>query len=211
MTDETVLFLAWPLKAARGAGSHLLQCPGYRPSHGFLTSCPLMTSMWGPILSVFWAWRPASRTTWVCVLVWGNRRREDYSTAQSTYIYRVPQYMSPRRNWDSPTPYLASACAPPTGTKEGGGHTRLRVRGWGSPNSDDWRKSLELCLLCVVLYILIRRTWVQIPSVDYCRHDMTYRGLHGMSFLVFYINYYFFPTNSFAQDFFLFKFKNLQL
>jgi hypothetical protein len=22
------------------------------------------------------------------------------------------------------------------------------VRGWGSPNSDDWRKSLALCLLC---------------------------------------------------------------
>jgi hypothetical protein len=26
---------------------------------------------------------------------------------------------------------------------------RLRVRGWGSPNSDDWRKSLAICLLCV--------------------------------------------------------------
>jgi hypothetical protein len=30
----------------------------------------------------------------------------------------------------------------------GGGHIRLRVRGWGSSNSDDWRKSLALCLLC---------------------------------------------------------------
>ncbi len=30
----------------------------------------------------------------------------------------------------------------------GGGHTRLRVRGWASPNSDDWRQSLALCLLC---------------------------------------------------------------
>jgi hypothetical protein len=29
-------------------------------------------------------------------------------------------------------------------TKKGGG----RVRGWGSPNSDDCRKSLTLCLLC---------------------------------------------------------------
>jgi hypothetical protein len=28
----------------------------------------------------------------------------------------------------------------------GGGHTRLRVREWGSPNSDDWRKSLALFL-----------------------------------------------------------------
>ncbi len=29
--------------------------------------------------------------------------------------------MSPRRNWDSPTPSLASECAPPPGTKGGGG------------------------------------------------------------------------------------------
>ena len=46
--------------------------------------------------------------------------------------------MSPRRNWDSPNPSLASECAPPPRT---GGHTRLRVRGWESPNSDDWRKN----------------------------------------------------------------------
>jgi hypothetical protein len=58
--------------------------------------------------------------------------------SQSTYIYRVQQYLSPRRNWDSPTPSLASECAPLPGTK---GHTRLRMRGCGSPNSDDWRKS----------------------------------------------------------------------
>jgi hypothetical protein len=32
--------------------------------------------------------------------------------------------------------------------QRGGGHTRLRVRGWGPPDSDDWRKSLALCLLC---------------------------------------------------------------
>jgi hypothetical protein len=52
--------------------------------------------------------------------------------------------MSPRRNWDSPNPSLAGECAPPPST----GDTRLRVRGWGSPNSDDWKKSLALCLLC---------------------------------------------------------------
>jgi hypothetical protein len=34
--------------------------------------------------------------------------------------------------------FLASECALPLGTK-GWGHTRLRVRGWGSPDSDDWR------------------------------------------------------------------------
>ncbi len=36
----------------------------------------------------------------------------------------------------------------PSSLTEGGGHTRLRVRGRGSPDSDDWRKSLALCLLC---------------------------------------------------------------
>ncbi len=55
--------------------------------------------------------------------------------------------MSPRRNWDSPTPSLASKCAPPSGT--GGGDTRVQMRGWGSPNSNNWRKSLALCLFCV--------------------------------------------------------------
>jgi hypothetical protein len=53
--------------------------------------------------------------------------------------------MSRRRNWDYPNPYLASDCAPPPRT--GGGDTRLRVRGWGRPNSDGWRKSLALFLL----------------------------------------------------------------
>ncbi len=63
--------------------------------------------------------------------------------------------MFPRRNWlnlDSPNPSLANECAPPRNQRSGEGHTRLRVRGWESPNSDDWRKSLALCLpiLCAV-------------------------------------------------------------
>jgi hypothetical protein len=48
-----------------------------------------------------------------------------------------------------PTPFSpASVPLPP---QPGGGGTldRLRVRGWGSSNSDDLRKSLALCLLCV--------------------------------------------------------------
>jgi hypothetical protein len=57
--------------------------------------------------------------------------------------------MSPRQNWYSPNPSLARKCAPPPRTGGGGGeHTRLLVRGWGTPNSDDWRKGLALCLLC---------------------------------------------------------------
>jgi hypothetical protein len=59
--------------------------------------------------------------------------------------------MSARRKWDSSNPSLASECAPPPRTGGGGrvgGDTSLRVRSWESPNSDDWRKSLALNLLC---------------------------------------------------------------
>jgi hypothetical protein len=59
--------------------------------------------------------------------------------------------MSPLRNCDSPTPFAAGECSLPPDQRVGG-HTRLRLKGWGSPNSDDWRKSLALCLLCVVTH-----------------------------------------------------------
>ncbi len=62
--------------------------------------------------------------------------------------------MSPRRNWDSPNsshPLSRQRVCPSPQNRDGGGwHTRLRVRGWGSSNSDDLRKSLALCLLCAV-------------------------------------------------------------
>ncbi len=63
---------------------------------------------------------------------------------QSTNIPRVPQCLSPRPNWDpSPPLPLASVSSP----EPKGEHTRLRVGRWG-PISDDWRKSLELCIFC---------------------------------------------------------------
>jgi hypothetical protein len=66
------------------------------------------------------------------------------SLPQSTFIYRVPQCMSPRRNWDSPTPSLKGGGDTLFPVPRGGGQTRLLVRGWGSPDSDDWRKSCGL-------------------------------------------------------------------
>ncbi len=70
---------------------------------------------------------------------------------------RAPEWMSPRRNWDSPNPPPASECAlPPPQTKGLGGHTRLRLKGWRSHNSDDCRKSLALCLLCEPNHIKFR-------------------------------------------------------
>jgi hypothetical protein len=61
---------------------------------------------------------------------------------ESTYIPRVPKCLSPRRNWP-PTPPRKRVCPPPPEPKEGG------TPFWGSPNSDDWRKSQALCLHCV--------------------------------------------------------------
>ncbi len=56
--------------------------------------------------------------------------------------------MSPRRTWDTPQPLSRQRVCPSPPNRGGRGHTRLRVRGWGRPNSVDWRKSLVLCLLC---------------------------------------------------------------
>jgi hypothetical protein len=53
----------------------------------------------------------------------------------------------PRRNWDSPTPSLASECAPPPRTKGGGAHS-LAGEGLGEPQFRRLEKSLALCLFC---------------------------------------------------------------
>ncbi len=51
----------------------------------------------------------------------------------------------------TPQPLSCKRVCPPSQEPKGGGvHTRLRVRGWGSPNSDGRRESLVLCLLCAV-------------------------------------------------------------
>ncbi len=63
--------------------------------------------------------------------------------------YLLPQsrqsasFFFSRRNWDSPNPSPAGECAPPLVP---GGGTRLRERGWESPNSDEGTYT-------VVLYI----------------------------------------------------------
>jgi hypothetical protein len=55
--------------------------------------------------------------------------------------------MSPRWNWDSPTPSLASECAPPPGTR---GEEALSPadEGLGESQFRRLEKSLALCLLC---------------------------------------------------------------
>ncbi len=82
--------------------------------------------------------------------------------------------MSPRRNWGFPNPSPASECALPPypPDKRVGWHTRLQLRGWGSSNSDDWRKSIALCLLCAC-YLLF-------TSVKFRLHRMCFNRVHSV-------------------------------
>jgi hypothetical protein len=43
---------------------------------------------------------------------------------------------------------LKRVCLPPLDPKGGRSNTPLRARGVGEPNSDDWKESLTLCILC---------------------------------------------------------------
>ena len=55
--------------------------------------------------------------------------------------------MSPRWNWDSPTPLAASECALPPGPKGGGAHSPA-AKGVGESQFQRLEKRLALCILC---------------------------------------------------------------
>jgi hypothetical protein len=55
--------------------------------------------------------------------------------------------MSPRWNWDSPTPLAASECALPPGPKGRGAHSPA-AKGVGESQFQRLEKHLALCLLC---------------------------------------------------------------
>jgi hypothetical protein len=62
------------------------------------------------------------------------------------HIYKSTTVYVPSSELGLSPPLLSPATVPLPPNQGGGGR---RARGWGSPNSDDWRKSLALCLLCV--------------------------------------------------------------
>ncbi len=73
-------------------------------------------------------------------------RNQKQPYPQSTYIEYNSVLVCPHVGIGTP-PWLMRVCPPPR-TKGGGGICACqRVRGWVSPNSNDWRKSLALCLL----------------------------------------------------------------
>ncbi len=58
--------------------------------------------------------------------------------------------MTPRCNWDSPTPLAASECALPPGPKGGGAHSPA-AKGVGESQFQRLEKCFALCLLCVYI------------------------------------------------------------
>jgi hypothetical protein len=70
----------------------------------------------------------------------------EYTVRFKTQSRQSAKRFSSRWNWDSPTPLAAGECAPPHPSVRGGGHTRLRLKGWGSPISNEGTYT-------VVLYI----------------------------------------------------------
>jgi hypothetical protein len=74
--------------------------------------------------------------------------------SQGLYDHKVHTYLEhhsvcPLVGIGTAPPPLPQASVYPPSPEPKGGHARLRVGGggWGSSNSDDWRKSLALCLL----------------------------------------------------------------
>jgi hypothetical protein len=57
--------------------------------------------------------------------------------------------MSPRWNWDSPTPLAVSECALPPPYQRVGGHTRLLLKGWGVPIPTTGKTLSTLPTLCI--------------------------------------------------------------
>ncbi len=94
---------------------------------------------------------------------------------RSKYIIvpRVTQCLCPSSKLGPSNPLFRKRVCPSRNQR--GGHTRLRVRGGGCPNSDDWRKSLALCLLC---------EWPQTQGLNV--------NAEGLDTLIYKQNMYFF-------------------
>jgi hypothetical protein len=63
----------------------------------------------------------------------------------------VLSFFSSRRNWDSPNPHPQGSVPHPPWIR-GEGHTRLRERGWESPNSDEGTYTV---VLYTYIYVLL--------------------------------------------------------
>ncbi len=63
------------------------------------------------------------------------------SYGHKVLIYIEHHSVCPLVGIGTPPPLQPQASVPSPRTKGWGGHTRLRLKGWGSPNSNDWRNA----------------------------------------------------------------------
>ncbi len=100
-------------------------------------------------------------------------QRVGWSSAQSAYIqYTEYHNVCPLLGIgtipsSNPSLAMQRVCPSPQ-NRWGGEHTRRRVRGWGSPNSDDWRKNLSL--------YTVTRPYEGFRHLDRMAPDQTVRG-----------------------------------
>jgi hypothetical protein len=94
--------------------NRMIKLPARHKINSFVTSSRILRQQYRQLLSLF---------SNLLVL----------PSPKSTKVHTVliKSTMSPRRNWDTLNPIRQRVYPSP--------RTRLRVRGWGSPNSDDWR------------------------------------------------------------------------
>ncbi len=132
---EPFLTAAWVAKSSSSAGNFFESEEIAYTSIGHWANDSLVQSWDGCFNLVFFS--TFCRFLVVLWLFLGSvlRRHNAYSICD----------MSLRR---TPPPLLPQASVPLPPKPKGGKQNCLQVRGWGSPNSDDWRKAL--CLLCVL-------------------------------------------------------------
>ncbi len=90
----------------------------------------------------------------------GDRNGSEGHVAQAQSRQSAKRFSS-RWNWDSPTPWAAGECAPHPLVR-GGGHTRLRLKGWGSPNSNEGTYTV---VLYIYKYFVGASVWLRIRGL----------------------------------------------
>ncbi len=124
---------------------------------------------WSSTWRVRWTWRCWAREDAEAAA--GRRTAGLRSQFKLHRAGRELSFFSSRRNWDSPILPLAGECAPHLLVQaRGGRHTRLRERGWASPNSDEGTYT-------VILYVstLCEIAFAQHPNLFYSRSEIKER------------------------------------
>jgi hypothetical protein len=103
-----------------------------------------------------------------------HSRASRESVHHKVRIYKEYHSVCPLVRIGTPPTPLSPATVP-LPPEPGGRHTRVRVRGWGSHNSD-YRKSLALCLLCGV------------HSTAICKEEQQTNGSHALFILLISLN-----------------------